>query len=95
VRLIELKRRNQCGGSVTGVDFCPGKKNLTGGFHLSVRGREREGVPLRVCARWAAAASGAGPDGFPGVQFYFYSPLLLFFFCFLYFFQTLLNFDQK
>jgi hypothetical protein len=26
--LIELKRRNQCRGSVTGVDFGPGKKKI-------------------------------------------------------------------
>jgi hypothetical protein len=46
-----------------------------------------------VAGPWAA--SGAGPDRFPGALFYFYFFFALFYFCFLYFFQTLLNFDQK
>jgi hypothetical protein len=45
--LIELKRRNQCGGSVTGVDFGPGKKNLTGGSRTSEGEREERDTGSR------------------------------------------------
>jgi hypothetical protein len=38
--LIELKQRNQCGGSITGVDFSPGKKDLTGVSRSSEGERE-------------------------------------------------------
>jgi hypothetical protein len=56
---------------------------LTGGSHLSARGRERAGYRFGIWLGGLRAASGAGPKRFPGALFYFYSPLLLFFFCFL------------
>jgi hypothetical protein len=59
------------------------------------RGEEREldtVSGLRDAGPWAA--SGAGPKRFPGVQIYFYFPLLLFYFCFLYFFTPISNLNQ-
>jgi hypothetical protein len=56
---------------------------LTGGVHLSARGREREGTASGAGGAGPWAASGAGPNGLPRVQFYFYFFLSSFLFCFL------------
>jgi hypothetical protein len=60
---------------------------LTGGSHLSARGRERGGTGSGAGGAGPWAASGAGPDRFPGAFSVFISPLLLFHFCFLYLFK--------
>jgi hypothetical protein len=51
---------------------------LTGGSHLSARGRERGGYRFGSALGGLRAASGVGPDRFPGVQFYFFIFLCFF-----------------
>jgi hypothetical protein len=62
------------------------KAGLTGGVHSSAR-EEGETVLVReIKEDGPRAASGAGPKRFPGAFSIFITPLLLFFFCFLYYF---------
>jgi hypothetical protein len=68
---------------------------MTGGVHLAARGERERGTGSGSGVAGLRARSGAGPDWLPGVQFDFYSPLLLFKFCFLYFFQTLFKFESN
>jgi hypothetical protein len=56
---------------------------LTGGSHLSARGRERGGTVSGAGGAGPWAASGVGPDRFPGALFYFYFSFASFLFCFL------------
>jgi hypothetical protein len=57
---------------------------LTGGSHLSARGRERAGYRFGCGALLGhGLLLELGQIVSPGALFYFYSPLLLFFFCFL------------
>jgi hypothetical protein len=59
-------------------------------------GKRERGYRFGIWLGGLRAASGVGPDRFPGVQFYFFLfSFLLFFFCFLYFFQTLFKFDPN
>jgi O-antigen/teichoic acid export membrane protein len=58
---------------------------MTGGVHLAAREREGESNGSGRGLPGPRARSGAGLNGFPGALFfYFYSPLLLFYFCFLF-----------
>jgi hypothetical protein len=58
-------------------------------------GKRERGYRFGSALGGLRAASGVGPDRFPGVQFYFfYSPLLLFFFCFLKSFKHFSNLIQ-
>jgi hypothetical protein len=68
---------------------------LTGGSHLSARGERELGTVSGAGVAGPWAASGAGPKRFPGVQFDFYFPLPLFYFCFLYSFQTLFKIETN
>jgi hypothetical protein len=51
---------------------------LTDGSHLSAREREGAGYRFGFELGGLRACFATGPERFPGVQFYFYSPLLLF-----------------
>jgi hypothetical protein len=51
---------------------------LTGGSHLSARERERGGTVSGADGAGLWAASGVGPDRFPGALFYFYFSFSLF-----------------
>jgi hypothetical protein len=58
-------------------------------------GRRERGVPVRVRLGGLRAASGTGPDRFPGAQFYFYFFFSLFPFLFSLFLHTLFKFDPN
>jgi hypothetical protein len=78
--LIELKRRNQCGGSVTGVDFGPGKKNLTGGSRSLEGEREERDTGSGGALLGHGLASSLGRKGSLRSSFIFLFSFLLFFF---------------
>jgi hypothetical protein len=67
---------------------------MTGGSHLSAREREGAGYRFGFELGGLRAASGAGPNGFPGALLYFYFSFALFLFCFLYFFTPFSNLIQ-
>jgi hypothetical protein len=60
---------------------------MTGGSHLSVRGREEAAYLFGFDFPGPWVACGTGPNGFPGVLFYFYF-LSSFLFLFSYSFKT-------
>jgi hypothetical protein len=79
-----LKRRNYGEETVSGVDFGPGKKNLTGGSHMSAKRREEAGYCFGNPRGGPWASSRPGPEWFPGAIFYFFY-FLFFFSSFLFF----------
>jgi hypothetical protein len=81
---MAITREKSTGGCYSGDHF---QKRRERGRRLQEEGDdtgERVGVPVR--GRGDAGprlASGVGPNGFPGSVYIFFSPLLLFLFCFL------------
>jgi hypothetical protein len=74
-----------------------GRREMTGGFHLSARGREEQGTVSGLIS-WAAGCFSFWAEAFPRGPFLFLFLLFSFLFCFLYsfiHFSNLIQFDSN